>query len=115
MPINNESILTSTKKLLGLDSTYTIFDPDIIIHINTVLANLVQMGIGPAEGLVIEDATSVWSDFIGDSKLIQQIKTYVFIKVRLIFDPPTNSALYTALENNAKELEVRMYTQLGGY
>ena len=94
---------------------FTGFDQDIIIHINTVLTNLVQMGVGPEEGFTIFDESAKWQDFIGDKKNLQQVKTYVYIKVRLVFDPPTNTALMDALKEQAHELEVRMYTEMGGY
>lgn len=110
-----DSILLSIKKLLGVPRELSSFDADITIHINTVLANLVQMGIGPEEGFEITGETEIWKDFIGDDKLLSQIKTYVYIKVRLVFDPPSNSALTQSFNEQAKELEVRMYTQAGGY
>lgn len=112
---NSESILQSTKKLLGIDESYTEFDTDIMIHINTVLANLVQMGVGQQDGFTIEDYTSIWSDFIGDSTKLQQVKTYVYVKVRLLFDPPSNSSMIEVLNKQAHELEVRLYTETGGY
>lgn len=113
--INNESILNSVKKLLMLGEEYTLFDQDVIIHINTILSNLTQMGIGKKEGLVIYDETSTWYDFIGGSTSLQQIKTYVYLKVRVLFDPPSNGTLMQALNDQAKELEVRLYTECGGY
>ncbi len=111
----NSSILLSIKKLLGIPQEQTNFDVDIIIHINTIIANLVQMGIGPSEGYSITGKTETWKDFVGDDKLIAQIKTYIYIKVRLVFDPPSNSSLTQSFNEQAKELEVRMYTQMGGY
>lgn len=102
------SILDSTKKILGIEADYTDFDVDIITHINSVLAILNQLGIGPADGFAIEDATDVWSDFIGSVPLLNSIKTYVYLRVRLLFDPPTTSYLITALETQYKELEWRL-------
>lgn len=113
--INDESILNSVKKLLMLGEDYTLFDQDVILHINTVLANLTQMGVGVEDGISISDDTTKWSAFVGDAKNFQQIKTYVYLKVRMLFDPPTNSALISALNEQAKELEVRLYTENGGY
>ena len=84
--VNDESILNSVKKLLMLGEEYTLFDQDIILNINTVLANLTQMGVGKEGGLVIFDETAKWSDFIGDAKNLQQIKTYVYLKVRVLFE-----------------------------
>ncbi len=112
---NEESILISIKKLLGLDSENTDFDTDIIIHINTILNNLVQMGIGPKDGFFITDKTSMWSDFIGNDARLEQVKSYVYLRVRLLFDPPANSTLIDSINKNAKELEWRLYIQKGGY
>jgi len=110
--INGDSILTSTKKLLGIESTYNSFDTDIIIHINTVLSSLVQMGVGPSTGFAIEGVSEKWSDFIGStSVLTQQVKSYVYIKVKMLFDPPANGNLLDALKENAKEMEFRLFVQ----
>lgn len=102
-----ESILTSIKKLLGPDETYDHFDPDIIIHINSVLMILTQLGVGPAEGFSISDKEAVWTDFVPE-KNVEAIKTYVYLKVRLIFDPPQSSALIAAIEKQITELEWRI-------
>lgn len=112
-----ESILNSIKHLLGITADNTVFDGDIAIHINTVLANLVSMGVGPENGFSIHGANETWADFIGNEKplLIENVKSYVYIKVRLIFDPPVNTSVINAFENQAKELEYRMYTARGGY
>ena len=84
-----ESILTSVKKMLGPEEDYEHFDPDLIIHINSVLATLNQLGVGPDEGFSIEDKNAKWSDFITDERLLNLVPTYVYLKVRLLFDPPT--------------------------
>jgi hypothetical protein len=102
-----ESILTSIKKLLGPDETYDHFDPDIIIHINSMLMVLTQLGVGPAEGFSISDKSAVWTDFVPE-KNVEAIKTYVYLKVRLIFDPPQSSALIAAIEKQITELEWRI-------
>ena len=102
-----ESILTSIKKLLGISEEYEHFDPDIIMHINSALMILTQMGIGPADGFTIEDDTSTWNDFLGDSTKIEAVKTYIHHKVRLMFDPPTGGAL-DALSRTTSELEWRL-------
>lgn len=112
----SSSILTSIKKLLGIDEMYTVFDNDLIIHINTVIANLVQMGIGNQEtGYSIEGPNDRWVDFIGDSNKLQQVKSYVYIKVKLLFDPPASSVIVDAMNRSANELEYRLYTEKGGY
>lgn len=103
------SILTSTKKILGLDESYTAFDLDVATHINTALSTLTQLGIGPAAGFMIEDDSADWSDFIDESDLnYSNAKTYVYLRVRLVFDPPTTSYLLAAFENQIQQLEVRM-------
>ena len=123
MPDNNtvldESILNSIKHLLGIVPDNTVFDGDIAIHINTVLANLVSMGVGPEDGYKITSSENSWSEFVESEDenplLIENVKTYVYIKVRLLFDPPVNVSVINAFENQAKELEYRMYTMRGGY
>lgn len=116
-----ESILTSIKKLLGITEAVTVFDMDIAFHINTVFANLAQMGVGPKDefghniGFRLNSVDDKWSNFTNDDKLIENVKTYVYIKVKMAFDPPTSSALIDAFNAQAKELEWRLYTQEGGY
>lgn len=115
MPSTTDSILLSVKKLLGMPEEYDAFDQDIIIHVNTVFANLCQMGVGPENGYSIIDSSATWSDFVGDDKRLEMIKSYTYMKVRLMFDPPTNAALLDSLTRNANELEWRLYTLKGGY
>lgn len=103
-----ESILTSIKKLLGIEEDYDCFDGDIMLHINGALSTLHQLGVGPAEGFSIEDASKTWDDFIPNSPKLNSVKTLVYLRVRLVFDPPTNSSLLTALSNYANELEWRL-------
>lgn len=104
-----DSILTSIKKLLGIAEDYTQFDTDIIIHINSVFTTLTQIGVGPSEGFYIEDKTAYWEDFIEDLSKIQAVKTYVYLKVRLLFDPASlGSATLAAYERQIQELEWRL-------
>lgn len=103
-----DSILTSIKKLLGIAEDYTDFDIDIIIYINSALSILNQLGVGPAEGFTIRDASTTWDQYISDRSKIEYVKTYVYMKVRLIFDPPGSSALVTAMQEQVKELEFRL-------
>jgi hypothetical protein len=103
-----ESILTGTKKILGLDEDYTAFDLDVITHINSAFATLSQLGIGPAEGFMIEDATAVWTDFVSGDLGLNMIRTYIFLKVRMVFDPPTLSYMVDAMAQQIKELEWRI-------
>ena len=100
------SILTSIKKLLGITESCTDFDTDIIMHINTVLMTLNQLGVG-TEGFQIEDKNAVWSEFIDPNKLAAT-KSYVHLRVKLLFDPPLNSAIIEAIKESIKELEWRL-------
>ena len=102
------SILTSIKKLLGIAEDYTEFDEDIITHINSVFLNLTQLGVGPEEGFMIEGDTAVWEDFINDSIQLQAVKTYVYLKVKLLFDPPLSSSVTESINRMIAELEWRL-------
>lgn len=104
------SILRSVKKVLGVPDTYDVFDLDIIMHINSVLSILYQMGVGPAEGMVIVDETEEWDDFFGATDL-NLIRSYVFLKVRMLFDPPSTSFHLDALSKQISEFEWRISTQ----
>lgn len=103
-----ESILTSIKKLIGIDEEYTQFDTDIIIHINSVLMVLTQLGVGPSEGFLISDEYSTWENFIGDKPYLNSVKTYVYLRVKLLFDPPLSSAAMDSLNKLANEFEWRI-------
>lgn len=107
----NESILTSTKKALGLDENYTAFDPDIIMHINSVLSTLNQLGIGPELGFMIEDKEALWDTFLGGDPRLNNIKTYVYLRVRMLFDPPQTGFHTQAMQEQIKELEWRINVQ----
>lgn len=102
-----ESILTSIKKLLGIPEEQTHFDPDLIIHINSVFSILNQLGIGPVQGFSISDSSSTWKDFLGDDPHLEMIKTYMLMRVRVMFDPPTGSVL-EATNRLIEESEFRM-------
>ena len=103
-----ESILTSIKKLLGITSEFTEFDADIIMHINTALMVLTQLGIGPSDGFVIEDEMATWYDLIADYRKHQAVKTYIYLKVKLAFDPPLSAAAITAINEQIDEYEWRL-------
>lgn len=109
-----DSILDSTKKALGLAGDYDVFDPEIIMHINSVFSILQQLGIGPNEGFMIEGAEATWDTFLRGDKRLNSVKTYVFLKVRLLFDPPATSFLIAAYEKQITELEVRLNLQREG-
>lgn len=103
-----QSILTSTKKILGILEDYTAFDLDIITHINSAFSTLTQLGVGPSTGFQIEDDSAEWEEFIGEDLQYSAVKSYVFLKVKQIFDPPTTSYLIDASERQLKELEWRL-------
>lgn len=102
------SILTSIKKLLGITEDYEHFDQDIIMHINSVFFTLTQLGVGPEEGFSIEDKTSNWSDFASDISKVEAVKSYTYLKVRLLFDPPTSTALIESMNRMISEMEWRI-------
>lgn len=105
----DKSILNNVKKMLGLDEDYDAFDTDVIIHINSVFSTLSQLGIGPIEGFMIEDDIPTWDDFlITPNANLSSIKTYVYLRVRLLFDPPATSFAIQAMEKQIQELEWRL-------
>ena len=108
----DSSILTSIKKLLGIAEEDTSFDQDIIMHINTVFAILAQLGVGPANGFSIEDDGAIWSDYLGNANNLELVKSYIYMKVRSMFDPPTSSILADAMNKNISELEWRINTMV---
>lgn len=103
-----ESILTSIKKLLGIAEEYKHFDADIIMHINSVFSILTQLGVGPSDGFLIEDKEAKWHDFIGGDNGVEMVKSYIHLKVKLLFDPPLSSAVMEATNQMIKELEWRL-------
>lgn len=106
-----DSILTSIKKMLGIEAEYTHFDSDIIMHINSVFMGLNQLGIG-SEVPYIESDIDTWESVFGDIKQIPAIKTYTYLKVRIVFDPPTNSFVLESMKNQIAELEWRLNVQV---
>lgn len=106
-----ESILTSIKKLLGITEEYTPFDVDIIMHINSVLFILYQLGVGN-KPFTITDSSDLWEDFLGESTNLELIKSYIYLKVRLLFDPPQNGTLMEAMKQNISELEFRISVEV---
>lgn len=104
----SESILDSVKKVLGIPNDYDVFDTDIIMHINSILSVLHQLGASPEGGVYITDSSTKWSELIGDRKNIEMVRSYVALRVRLLFDPPTTSHMETALKAQAEEFEWRL-------
>lgn len=109
--VNDQSILMSIKKLLNVDEDDTAFDTDIGILINNEFMTLQQLGIGPAEGFSIHEADTVWTDFSDDETLINTVKALIYMKVRMIFDPPASSVVADAFNNRIHELEWRLNVQ----
>ena len=105
-----ESILISIKKLLGIAREYSHFDTDVIIHINTAFMSLNQLGVGPKEGFSIKDEKTKWKDFINDERL-NAVQTYIYLKVKLVFDPPLNSSVLESNKQMINELEWRLNVQ----
>lgn len=103
-----DSILTSIKKLLGIAEDYEHFDQDLIIHINSVLSVLTQLGVGPSEGFSIEDENTTWNDFIPEDKRLSSIRSYVYMKVKLLFDPPLSSSVMESMNRMISEFEWRL-------
>lgn len=111
--INDDSILDTTKKLLGFEPDYTAFDRDIITHINSVFYTLHSIGVGPPAGFAILDNQSTWTSFT-DFTNLYAVKSYVYLKVRLLFDPPTSSFHLESLKTQAAEFEWRLHVQAEG-
>lgn len=111
-----ESILNSIKKQLDIAVDDDSFDENIIMHINSIFANLYQMGIGPSDVYQITDASNVWSEFIPNNKqYLVLVKSYMYLAVKVLFDPPRTSSLLEATNAKIREYEVRLYTEEGGY
>lgn len=106
--MNNNSILDSTKKILGIAPEYQAFDLDVLTHINSVFSTLEQLGVGPEGGFFIEDAETTWEAFLGTDPRLNMVKSYMYLRVRLLFDPPPTSFAITSLEEQAKQMEWRL-------
>ena len=104
------SILNETKQVLGLGADYTPFDQSIILHINSIFGVLHQLGVGPEDQFFIVDETSKWESFVGATNKINMVKTYMYLRVRLLFDPPTTSFAIKAMEEQIREFEYRLNT-----
>jgi hypothetical protein len=105
------SILSSTKKSLNLAEDYTAFDDDIIMHINSAFSTLWQLGVGPVGGFMIEDKEPTWDAFLGSDPRLNHVKSYVFLRVKLLFDPPQSGYATSAIKEQIKELEWRLNVQ----
>ena len=107
-----DSILSSIKKQLGISAEYKQFDVDITIYINTALSTLTQLGVGPEEGFTISNELQTWDEFIPDNEAqLSMVKTYIYLKVKLVFDPPMSSAILEAYKQSISELEWRLNSE----
>lgn len=102
------SIFKTIKSLLGPDADYDVFDNDIIIFINSALSTLTQIGIGPPSGFRITGPDETWQDLLGDYEDLESVKAYIYMKVKLAFDPPANSTVMNAYQESCKEFEWRL-------
>lgn len=110
--INEKSILDDIKSMCGIPEDITDFDTVLLLHCNTIFATLAQLGLGPKEGFYITDNTWYWSDIINEDMNLHNVKSYVFLKVKLLFDPPANATLIQSMESQASELEWRIRIEL---
>ena len=109
-----DSILKSIKKALGLEPDYAPFDPELIMHINSVFTNLQQLAVGPAEAFMIEDDAATWTQFWGEKTPLNAVRTYVFMRVKLIWDTPATSFAIASLEKQIDEQLWRLNVQSEG-
>lgn len=107
-----DSILDTIKKMLGVETDSDAFDTDIIVHINGALMTLNQLGVGPEDSFSISDSTETWGNLLGDLTTLELVKSYIYLKVRLIFDPPTNSTVHEAMARQITEFEERLKIQV---
>lgn len=103
-----DSVLNSQKKLLGIDTAYKVFDDDLIIHINTIFGTLHQLGVGPQDQFTIDSELDTWSGFTTNNKIMQEVKTYMYLSLRLLFDPPANSFVYSGMKQQLDEYTWRL-------
>lgn len=108
MSVITESILDSEKKLLGLDQDYDVFDDDLIIHINTIFGTLHQIGVGPSNQFFISDNTATWSEFTTNEAIVHEVRSYMFLRLRLLFDPPSSSFVLNSYKEQIQEFEWRL-------
>jgi len=109
-----DSILDSIKGQLGIATGDLNFDNDVIMNVNTALMSVQQLGIGPTTGFSISSSEDLWEDLLGDRLDLDGVKTYIYLKTRLTFDPPQNGFLVDAIKNQITELEFRINIQAEG-
>lgn len=115
MSAMGDSILATIKKMLGLSDDYEAFDTDVIVFINTALMTLQQLGVGPVSGFRVSDTTQTWGDFLPSDKMLEGAKTYIYLCVRMVFDPPGTSFVMDAMKQQKEELEWRLREQAEFY
>lgn len=106
-----DSILNTIKKMLGYEPDYDVYDTDLVVHINTVFMELNQLGVGPEECFVIEDDGEEWDEFLDGDTNFEAVKTYIYLKCKLVFDPPTTSFGIDAINKQLDRLEWRLNWQ----
>ena len=106
-----ESILVTIKKMLGLDAAYTAFDTDIVTLINAAIMTLTQLGVGPASGFAIHGMDETWDDLLTNPVMLNGAKEYIYMKVKMAFDPPSSSSVLDAMKKTTDELEWRLNVQ----
>ena len=107
----NSSILGTIRNMLGPTDDYTYFDSEIVVHINTFMLNLTQIGVGPKTGYSITGDEETWGDYLGDTIFYEPVKTYLYLKVKMIFDPPASSSVAEAMQRTCDEIEWRLKIQ----
>ena len=110
-----DSILVTIKKMLGLQAGYTPFDSEILVFINNAMMILQQLGVGPSEGFTVSSDNEIWSDFIPDGVMLEGVKTYIYLSVKIVFDPPGSSVVMDAMKSLKDELEWRLREQAEFY
>ena len=108
IPMSDKSILDDIKKLVGINKEDLSFDNDILIHINSAFMILNQLGVGPITGFSISDSSKKWKDYLPDTEDFEAVKTYIYLKVKIIFDPPLSTTIMEALKQTISELEWRL-------
>lgn len=107
----SSSILNTIKKLIGIDTDYDVFDMDIIVSINSSFMILNQLGVGPDKPFSIKGSAETWRDFFGDEEVFALAKSYIYLRTKLLFDPPSSGVLHEAVERQISEFEWRMHVQ----
>ena len=110
-----DSILISIKKMLGIPEDYPAFDVDITMLINSAMMTLQQLGVGPVYGLIVKDTSTMWSDLIPEGVMLEGVKSYVYLCVKMVFDPPASSYVMDAMKQQKEELEWRLREQAEFY